>query len=325
MLYLRQIERFKVNSIELDLIERKLTQGEIAKKHGVSIRTIGRIAKAKKLGIGQGKKYIWEFSGSSPELCYLIGAYITDGCITFDYKSRVPTTMKIGITDVSFRDAIRSCLDAIGLHFSVAEKNYQDMQKTTHKGKKTIYETSCHVRDFSIWLNEVCGYKEKIPDFIFSSPIEDKVAFICGAIDGDGCVTKEGSISIGCIDNWITHLPELAETIGVKPSLRTEIMPSGKVMYKVSLKRSDFRALNPTCHIAHKQERLLYAKDERKRRNQKRPSYSCNVCGELKRKNKEGEMCQDCYIKSDKFYEHLKKIAPIGNKAGNKARWGYEG
>ncbi len=47
----------------------------------------------------------------------------------------------------------------------------------------------------------------------------------------------------------------------------------------------------------------------------------CPICGQPKRRP--SATCRACYQASDRFREHLCRIAPAGNLAANKVRWGH--
>lgn len=299
-------------AIAKDLNERKLTQIAIAKKHGCSPATVVRVARAIGFSIGRGTKNWWEFKQSSAELAYLVGVYLTDG--TAHNRGFSHATV-----DAEFAARTEQCLDACAV--KRGKTSYRIFTKQS-RNVQPMFVVNSYSVIFSSWLRVNCTDKSKIPSFLWDAPIEHKVAFVSAAIDGDGHVTLSGSILIRGKDGWLRQLPEFLHTMGVRSNgvCVDEILPSGIEYLRVSIRRSDFRALNPQLSIPSKQDRLLNARDTRKRKNLKR--YPCPLCGSITMVRKVG-LCRECYLKSEDFHQHLIDIAPTGNKAANKKRWGH--
>jgi hypothetical protein len=248
-----------------DIQCRKFTQNEIAKRNNCSCATVVRAIKSHDLGIGQGKRSysIWQFRESSEALCYLIGMYITDGWIA-KQKNTHPNQVIITSTTPEIIEYCKICISSIGLRWH----NRKDAHPLLRKGKKPQYGVAIYSTDFATWLQRSCDCKSQIPSFVFISPISHQLAFIAGIIDGDGHVTKEGSILIRGVDSWLTMLPGLLELMNIRSAgLKvSEILLSGKNYYRVSIRRSDLREKSGWCVAPSKYERLLYAVDTRQRR-----------------------------------------------------------
>lgn len=314
-------------AIILDLQEKKLTQGQIAQKHNCSRVTVVRIVREYDLQYGQGLKFdrpsngvkvIWKFEKMTPELAYLIGIYITDGNLRFDYYSGKVTTVSIASTTIEIIDQCAKCLQSLELPCKISKIKKNQF----HLGNKQMYTANCYSTLFSQWVFDVCGKKSKIPQEIMQGDIECKIAFICGAIDGDGSVSKQGAITLRGIDNWLFMLPDLLESLGIPCTgcSLVSMLKSGKEFRGVYINRKHFIEFNPHCYHPVRQDRMYNAKEDRGRRP-KRYKYPCPVCGELKMTNKGALSCRDCYLKSDRFHDHLVKIAPAGNKKANQVRW----
>lgn len=245
-----------------DLRDRKLTQGQIAQKYGCGRATIVRLVKKHGLQIGRGISNYWTFTASSEALAYVIGAYITDGMIGRDHRTNKPKQLVLNSSTEEFTQHIHDCLTKLdmsprlGIHHS-----------PTRKGRSDLFSVAGYSSMFATWLLETCQGKSKIPTFLLHAPLSHQLAFLAGAIDGDGHVTKHGSIRIRGVDEWLKELPTLLAIMGIRTSgYKTEaILQSGKSYYRVSIKRADFRALGGWCIINAKRDRILNAKDTRNR------------------------------------------------------------
>lgn len=299
-----------------DLRERKLTQGQIAEKHNCSRVTVVRFVREHRLGLGRGVKNYWQFSKSSDALAYVIGAYITDGTVTRSYKTGKPRGFTLSSSTDEFVQHIFLCLETLGLSPS------RGIHHNPHRlGRVDLFTVSTYSSMFGAWLLEICQGKSQIPTFLLSAPLPHRITFLAGAIDGDGCVDKEGSIRIRGVDNWLLQLPDFLEccsisTTGIKLD---RVLDSGKAYWRVGINRSDYLSQGGFCIIRFKQQRLL--QPEGRTNPRKRKLYPCRVCGNAT-VHRKGGRCTTCYRKTDEFHDHLVRIAPVGNKAGNIARWG---
>lgn len=300
------------NAIIADLIECKLTRGQIATKHQCSYMSVIRIIRKHNLFIGRGKRpsNLWQYSGTSKELLYLIGLYITDGNLGFSQSGHARQFI-INNTDCLLTDYATECFKKININPKTSTRTNHSL---THLGTKSIFSVSVYNSDFAGWINSTCNYKACIPDIVFTAPIEHQLAFLAGIIDGDGHVTKMGVIRIRGIDMWLSQLPLLLETMQIRTSgfKPTEVLESGTIYNMVSIHRSDFRSLGGWCISANKMERIQNAKDERGYRGQP-PKHTCSICGEITA-SKGHDVCRKCYLESDKFYQHLVRIAPLGGR-----------
>lgn len=307
------------DAIIADLKDQKLTQKEIAQKHNVSLATIARDVKKYGLQIGRGNRpqSLWEFSPSS-DLAYIVGIFITDGYISRDYYSHHPKQVSITSTTPEIIHKTTQSFKGIGL---VPNIRNNGLSEYGHKDRINvqIYHTA-----FSTWLNNVCHYKSRIPDFLYTAPLDHQLSFLAGVIDGDGYVQKDGTIKVRGVDTWLNDLPDLLaimhiKTTGVSP---VETLDSGKIYLGIYINRSDYRSLGGTAHHPMKKQRIATGKDKRSNRKVTPPRYKCPECGQMNMTNKNAKSCRACYLQSERFHDHLCNISPRGNIAANKARWG---
>jgi len=247
------------DGIVSDLREHKLSYLKIAEKHGCNPRTVFIDAQRFGLQYGRGTKNWWQFDQLSPELSYLMGAYITDGTITKEYKTGNLTGINISSTTSEYLEYIRKCISCIGL---VPHECSRGPTDTIRWGNKPQHAVAAYSRMFAKWIYDQCDQKSKIPQIIFNATEQNKINFVAGAIDGDGSVDKEGCIRIREIDKWLFDLPALLRTIGIRCSdcRLVEVLPSGKLYNGLSIRRSDYVKHGGFCVIPFKQDRLMNAK-----------------------------------------------------------------
>ena len=301
------------------IISKKYVVREIANTFKCTSTTVNRRIKFLGCGKGRGVKNVWQFSGVvTPDLAYLIGAYITDGCIGHAYLNpKCLKGMTVSVTDKEFADRVEYSMNNVGLKVS-RSITYRE------KPRKCLYIVATHTSMFAYWLNEICDYKNKIPNIILTSTPEGKTAFLEGVIDGDGTI-RYNQVIIRSIMSWIFGLEDILKSIDISYDTYTEKTTKGKPYYAIKFKCADFVPFNPKLAIPRKHDRLLkivIQKDTRKRVKPIHILSTCPVCKKEIMYNKTATMCIACYLVSDKSHEHLKRIAPIGNKAANIARWG---
>lgn len=303
-----------------DLKDRNLTQGEIAQKHNCSITTVIRLAKEFSLQMGRGIKHFWQFTESSEELAYVIGVYLTDGSVKKEHKTENIRQFVLSNTSAEYIQKVYEFLDLLGLK---PKHQKTRIKSKGHYGNMPILGVATYSSMFSQWLYDSCSVKSQIPTFLFNAPLNHKIAFLAGAIDGDGYVAKDGSIMIRGIDLWLHDIPRLLDNENIRCSKVAidRMLDSGKPYYRVSIRRFDFREKGGWCAIPEKYNRIVNGKNEAKYDPSLRKKYPCTVCGKVVVWRKGGR-CDDCYRKADDTLAHLKRIAPIGNKKGNQARWG---
>lgn len=253
-------------------------QKEIAVRNGYSKGGISKIVIRYSLQhktIGYENK--WSFVESSPQLCYIIGAYITDGNISF--KGTIPSALRVLIADSEFADKIESCIKLLALrtHRSIVTPYQSTIDNLTKRnGKapihlKDLYKVSCNSKSFCEWLHSQCHRKDAIPEFIFNAPVDHQIAFLAGAIDGDGSISQNGVMKIVGIDGWLKELPALLDTMHIRHNgyMIERILESGKEFGKIIIRRSDYCDLGGWCSIPRKQQRLDHAEEvKRTSRNQ---------------------------------------------------------
>lgn len=301
-----------------DIESRKYTHGVIATRNNCSIATVRRAAISIDKLPGQGIRNYWEFTKMTKELAYIIGTYLTDGYVR-RRDNRIISGIGLSCVDIEFADHFEYCINSIGLKSK--RGTIEKFQSLGHQMQHVVF---CYSSMFARWIYDVTKAKSRVPDCIFNASKECIVEFVAAIIDGDGSVGKDGSITVSNTQKFIIGFEDLIKSIGIRTfGVRIDsILDSGKIFYRIGVRRADFINVNGKCKISRKQDRIENAKDERTLRRPRRYKYVCPVCGITKMANKNANMCRDCYKNSDELKERLRNQASKAGIAGNKARWG---
>lgn len=116
-----------------------------------------------------------------PDICYLIGAFLGDGCI---YTNSNYYTTQFSVTS-SDRDFCELCSD---ICFKIINRtgNIKDIYK---KDRYSYSQFICCSKKLCDHINKLTNHKKDIPKFIYRN-VDNKIAFIQGIMDADGWITK---------------------------------------------------------------------------------------------------------------------------------------
>lgn len=244
------------------LSKKTITQGEIASIIGCDVQTVRRVARARGLGIGQGMSRWWEYPGMSSELAYIIGFYLCEGnaskdCYTVSFSNSDP------VLNAILSNYLYACEIKHGF-------------STLPGRNRPIIQTRIHSKMFHQWITSICDGKSKIPEIIFDDRRTSWLSFLAACMDGDGTVSRDGSIKIKNTYDWINDLPALLTALGIRSRIVVEeALESGREYRRVSINRSDFLAQGAFCFSSHKIDRIHFPifgkklKDSYNRRPQK--------------------------------------------------------
>jgi len=291
----------------------KLKVYEIAAILGCSRNTVRQEFKALGLPVRYAKPWIPP-NPCIPEFGYFLGAWLADG-----YARLKNGQTQFFNTSYDMMVAVKCCIETLG---TLKDVKIVIRPSKGRKGTKPLYSISIYNITFTRWLVKQFEYKDKISSYIFNASSRAKVAFLSGIIDGDGYISKDGEIIIQNTSKFILSLPQLCKSISIHSTTPkiSQIFPSGKIYWRMTIRRKDFLNQGGLCVISHKLARLLNP-IPRKRPKQKVSTYECPICHKFN-KVKKAKMCRSCYHKSDKCKKHLQSIAKKGNRAANIARWG---
>ena len=256
---------------------------EVAKIVGCGFTTVFKVCRKHGISLNSTRKNNWKFDSKiTPGLSYLLGIYLADGCLERDFRTQKIYTFMVRTTCIEIANKVEYCISAIG------GKPRWRTPVCTPSGKAS-YAVCYYSTDFANWVNNVCQYKGRIPDFLFNSDISAKLAFISAIIDGDGTVRKTGYIVVRNTKLWIKEFPDFLSSANIRTTgLKiAETFPDGRHYYSVSINRQDF----VSDFLVHpiKKERFLNPK-----KGKKRPKNTlCPEC-EINMKLEKSQMCKSC-------------------------------
>jgi len=263
----------------------------------------------------------WQLKHWSTSLSYLMGLIITDGTFCREYKTKRLRSVKVYNTTPEIIDQAASCFHELGFNPKIHTR-MQKPNELVKNPRKPIIHLTIHHSIFALWVARVTQEKQCIPPDLFTASIQIKLAFISGIIDGDGAVAPKGAIRVKGSDGWIAQLPDFLKEAGIRSGKLNlcRVLKSGKSYYGVSVRRQDFVTQGGYCHHPIKQYRIEHGKINPSLIVPRPERLICPECGG--KKDRHSDVCRACYLKSDRFHQHLRAIASAGNRAANIARWG---
>lgn len=156
---------------------------------------------------------------------YLLGVYLGDGCATEvqgHYRFRLNTI------DKDFAEATADAIEAvIGKRYPI-NGPYQDKRFPKSAPQ---YMLCCSTSALPLKLIEETDGKKKIPEWIFTSDKDVRLAFIAGLMDSEGFVAERKGyptnrryfMGFKSCDLWVPEFVKLLEQSGIRTGdLRTE-------------------------------------------------------------------------------------------------------
>jgi FeS assembly protein SufB len=144
---------------------------------------------------------------SSADLMWLLGLYIGDGNLHLSTKT-YRVQFAIPATDVELRaEVIRVVKDLFGLRCIEADE----------------YRVVVNSKALTEWIVALgfggLSLTKRVPDWVYGLPVDQRLAFLGGWVDADGCVgpASSGSILLTCAnESLIGQARELAELSGLR-------------------------------------------------------------------------------------------------------------
>lgn len=174
-------------------------------------------------------------AGKTKALCYIIGVYLGDGCVTYntDIRNKYPRryfTFKINSIDLDFMEHVRDSLSIIIGNKDISIKKVESQRYV----KGIIYNISVQDENLCQILVSLTNKKEFIPRLIFEETKDNKLEFLSGCMDSDGYVSIANNISsksrfqlgIKKHKGWIDDLPYLLEMLGIRLKKREVCAPN---------------------------------------------------------------------------------------------------
>lgn len=148
------------------------------------------------------------------DMAYFMGMFMGDGC-----SSEVSVSIAAGNYGkyLQWQKSIRESLKKVGF--------IPRVKKEAAGGKvyNHVHFGSNRVSDILIQMGLLDSRRKKIlkiPEYLFNTPIDVKIAFLAGMIDTDGCVSADGHVSI-CTKSWTLaqDLLVLARSVNIECSV----------------------------------------------------------------------------------------------------------
>lgn len=176
-------------------------------------------------------------SQMSPDLAYLIGVYWANGSFCSGNSDRARR------------------IRLIGQHYSVISKVQQlwnqifGIEATIHRcSNKDAYYFEFASIELGTWL-EANGFTKiksdaikRIPESIRKSSVESIAAFFAGYADGDGCFYGDSFCIDSVSEEWLRHLQQVGEAIGLSFGLCVNSKRRGsfgsRPIYKIHLSKT---------------------------------------------------------------------------------------
>jgi hypothetical protein len=190
---------------------------------------------------------------------YLLGVYMGDGCVYY-VRGRRSGRFVMSAIDGDFVDATAEALKEV-VGGPVWTKWYDTKGG---RPRKTLIKTA---RDLCATLVADTEGKTKIPDYVFSWPKENRLAFIAGLMDSEGFVavqngspTPRGTyMGFKACGEWVRQFVRVLEITGIRVGKVSDCPPL-KAHYKVptrfTIKMQSWIDAGGYFTIKRKQERV---------------------------------------------------------------------
>lgn len=183
-------------------------------------------------------------AGKTKALCYIIGVYLGDGCVTYntDTRKSYPRryfTFKINSIDLDFLEHVKECLSIL-LSNNNIPINKVDSNRYSTGG---IYNISVQDENLCQILVSLTNKKEFIPRLIFEETKDNQKEFLSGCMDSDGYIAVATKIlsksrfqlGIKKHKGWIDDLPFLLNILNIRLKKR-EICAPNKEGYEETIR-----------------------------------------------------------------------------------------
>ena len=197
---------------------------------------------------------VFSFKNLNVPLAYLLGAYLTDGCVS-EYNANHWKAFTLEVIDRDFAERVQDSINVV---------TGSSKEITVNENKSRPYfKAYSGNQDLCGWLVEVTDDKHLIPDVVYTTNKEVKRAFISGIMDGDGFISwdKEkdwvGVLGIGTTSLWIFQLWEILRGLGVQVSTpKRETKDRLKPLYRMTINKKTFWKAGLKFTIKRKQDRM---------------------------------------------------------------------
>lgn len=209
----------------------------------------------------------WSYSGMTEDIAYMLGVYLTDGCMTFDGKTG-NLRFKLNVIDREFLEFV---LDAYERTSGKVYNRVWELKKDkAHHSTKYAACMTCN--DLNKWMYFETNSKTRLPQSIWGASKECKLAFSAGMLDGDGWVAKgknnskytdkswtQYRIGFCSQDEWIYDFGALLNGIGISTTkIQVFIDPrSEKPIYRFDIHKETYVSNGGYFRVERKWKRYV--------------------------------------------------------------------
>lgn len=186
---------------------------------------------------------------------YITGVYLGDGCVTRNGHGR--PVFRLNTIDMDFADATKEALldhtrYAVGVHTHAVSKS-----------SKPNNSLCCNDPVLCQKLVEETDGKQKLPDWVWTTDQDGRLAFIAGLMDSEGFVTQNshGSTYMGykSTDVWFDDFVRVLKMAGIevgKIGVEVPLKPHYRTPRRFTIKMASWVNSGAYFNIARKQARV---------------------------------------------------------------------
>lgn len=192
---------------------------------------------------------------------YLVGVYLGDGCVT---EVQGYDRFRLNTIDRDFADAVAKALADVSEYRAAINGPYRDKRFS-----KSSPQWQLHCGDTALCarFRAETDNKGKLPDWIFTAPLDERKAFISGLMDSEGFVSEDKNnptnrrwrMGFRTCDVWASEFVRLLEETGVRVYGFKEEQPTiagRKLVYRFGIKMQSWVDAGIKFNIQRKQARV---------------------------------------------------------------------
>jgi len=206
-------------------------------------------------------KRSFKFEAWTPELAYVIGAYLGDGWLDLNQRYG----FGIGSIDKEFIEKVKSCLTTF-IKGNLNEIKQSEWNKQQSFKNNTVWKLTFTCKDFVIWLKDSCSGKEHVPINFPKDNILITTELINGFMDAEGYISMNRNrygklrfqIGVCCCDSCIFGIIDLCSQLNLLPwKCYKHITKSGRVSNDFRFHVNQIAKSPINFSIERKQKRLV--------------------------------------------------------------------
>lgn len=236
--------------------EIKCMQGKYIRKPNIKYGATGKHWKASGKHKDTGS---FQFKTLNKDIAYLLGAYMSDGCIYTSKKGWKMFTLEV--IDKDFAENTQTSINNI-LETNKRMEIYQRISPRDEN--RILYKTYSGNQELCNWIEDITGKKQYIPDIVLcANPVLQK-EFIAGILDGEGwALTRKnsnGNIQIGfaVCSSWIFEIAEIMKMLGINiTKISRETHGRKRPLWRMNINVMSFVQNGFYFKIERKQQRVL--------------------------------------------------------------------